>query len=610
MYTPTELSAILLKHLKEIAEKELQTTVTEAVITVPAYFENKQREATMEAGKLAGIDVKALINEPTAAALAYGIDTTKEQKLIVYDLGGGTFDVTVVEVSAEEIKVLATGGDHTLGGKDWDDRIVSYIADQFEADHGIDPLDHLETMNHLLIKGEEAKKTLTNRTKTDIPIICENVRDTYTLTRETFNELTSDLMERTWSLTEHTLEEAGITWRHVSDVLLVGGSTRMPMVHDFIEETIGKPPLKGVHPDEAVAIGAAIKANLASSEQQPSFTLGSSKKIVDVMSHSLGMVSRNKMETRYINSIILRKNEPIPILRRKAYQLETVPRGKNELEVYVTQGESQLPYECSIIGKYTVTDIEHRENSLAQINIGYAYDENGVIQVSATDKLDGTKLTVNREAITSDLSWLREAPKQEIESKPDISVAIALDLSGSMAGEPIQEAQNAAQSFINKMDLSHASISLIGFADDAKTITNLTNELNELNEGIAKISSIFNDYELGVTTRGEPFTNAYDQLEERDGLKYVIVLTDGMWHNAETALHRAETLHTNGIEVIAIGFGDASESFLEQIATTSENALFTDVTNLVSSFSKIAQEMSHPGNITMKKKTGLLGIFK
>ncbi len=613
-YTSSDLSAMILKQLKQIAEEALQTTVTEAVITVPAYFENKQREETIEAGKKAGLHVKAIINEPTAAALAYGINKTIDQNLVVYDLGGGTFDVTVVEVSAERIKVLSTGGDHSLGGKDFDDRILSYVAEQFIADHGIDPLENLDTMNDLL-KGEQAKKMLTTRTKTTISVVCAGIKDTYTITRELFEELTKDLMERTWSLTNQTLNEANVSWRHITDVLLVGGSTRMPMVHSYIEEAIGKPPLKGVHPDEAVALGAAIKANLPDdrpNQKQPTFSLGTTKEIVDVMSHSLGMVVMNEAKTRYVNSIILYKNEPIPVQKKRTYQLQTRPGKGNALEVYVTQGESKRPYECSIIGKYTVENIEHQNKGLAKIEVSYAYDQNGVIQVSANDRLNGKKLPVQRANVSDDLSWLYEAPKEEeqVEMKPDLSVMIAIDLSGSMSGQPLQEAQRAAQEFIDKMDLSHTSISLIGFADQTKVIVPLTNDYNQLTQSVDSYTQVFDQAELGFGNDSEPFTKANELAHEKDGLTFMIVLTDGHWFNQDEAIQMAKACHDDEMEIIAIGFGQADQHFLEQIATTSENALFTDLNELVSSFSKIAQELNHADNQLSQKKTGFLRIFR
>lgn len=613
-YTATELSAIMLKRLKEMAEDELMASVTEAVITVPAYFENKQREETIKAGRLAGLTVTAIINEPTAAALAYGIDKTKDQVIVVYDLGGGTFDVTVVEVSNKKIKVLATGGDHALGGKDWDDRIVSYAAELFEAEYGFDPLDSLDTMNDLLVKGEQVKKTLTAREKTTISVVSKGLKGTYEISRNWFEETTDDLLERTGSLTEQTLQEANLSWRHVSDVLLVGGSTRMPMVHRYVEDTIGKPPLKGVNPDEAVALGAAIKANLANvtTDNKPKvFSLAGKKEVVDVMSHSLGMVVVNEQKTKYVNSTILPKNEAIPITKKKAYQLKTVKNRKNSLEVFVTQGESIRPYECSIIGKYRVDEVDHYPDSVAELEVSYSYDANGVIHVEAKDRNTGNRLPVTREKTPNDLSWLYEAPKEEeIEVKANLSALIAIDLSGSMDGTPLQKAKQSAIEFINKMDSSSSSIGLVGFADKSALTEPITDDFYQLLDGVEKYSTLFEQAKLGYGNNAEPFTLARETLSNEEGKKFLVVLTDGYWAYQEQAIKKAKECHKEGIEIIAVGFGTADQHFLKEIATTSENALFTDLTELVSSFSKIAQEISKTKTDDKSNKTGLLRIFK
>ncbi|HZW67566.1 MAG TPA: Hsp70 family protein, partial [Pseudogracilibacillus sp.] len=445
-------------------------------------------------------------------------------------------------------------------------------------------------------------------------ILCEGIRETYTITRDLFEELTQDLIERTWTLTESTLADADLSWRHVTDVLLVGGSTRMPMVHDYIEKTIGKPPLKGVDPDQAVALGATIKANLVEEgkAQKPSFSLASSRKVTDVMSHSLGMIAINKNNTRYINSIILRKNQSLPAERKRSYQLKTHRAANNSLDVYVTQGESNEPSECTVIGKYIVSEIPHQTDELAKVDVTYGYDSNGVIHVSAYDTIEKKNLLVEREDIDDNLQWLNEAPKEEefLEEKVELSIVIAIDLSYSMVNEPIQEAQNATREFIDKMDLDHTSISLVGFADKAAAFIPLTNNREQLLAKVSTYEQYVLNSSLGVANAAEPFTEARTQLQGREGHKYILVLTDGLWRDQSEAIRRAQECHEADMEVIAIGFGGADEQFLNKIATTSENALFTNETELVSSFSKIAQELSDNNSLQMKKKSGFLNIFK
>ena len=297
-YTATDLSAILLRKLKEDAEVTLGETITEAVITVPAYFNDIQRTETIKAGKMAGLDVKRIINEPTAAAITYGISRDSVQKVLVYDLGGGTFDVTILEVTPDEIRVLATGGDHELGGKDWDDCILSYVVEQFKDEFGVDPSDELEVYNDLALQCENLKKRLTQRQADSITVRYKGCSHKYEFTRQKFEELTSYLMNSTQAKAEEVLTDAGLSWRDISGALLVGGSTRMPMVENWVRQMSGHEPVRGINVDQAVAFGAAILAGQIQQKQffisggsKPQFSIAGSKKIADVMSHSLGAVA-------------------------------------------------------------------------------------------------------------------------------------------------------------------------------------------------------------------------------------------------------------------------------------------------------------------------------
>ncbi|CCQ63061.1 Hsp70 family protein [Crocosphaera watsonii] len=258
-FTPIDLSSMVLSYLKKCAEEFLEQSVTDAVITVPAYFNNMQREATIEAGKKAGLNVLRIINEPTAAAIAYGVRPNQTQsKILVYDLGGGTFDVSLVDVMDDELRVIATDGDHILGGKDWDDRILQYLSTKFEDDFGVELIG--EDFNELMTLAEKTKISLSTKKSVKVSVQGSGYQEKYEITREQFEELTKDLMERTQMLVNIVLEDANITWNDIDGVVLVGGSTRMPMVREYVEKMSGKRPLGGVNPDEAVALGAAIQA--------------------------------------------------------------------------------------------------------------------------------------------------------------------------------------------------------------------------------------------------------------------------------------------------------------------------------------------------------------
>jgi len=296
-YTAADLSAVLLRKLKSDAEAHVNERITHAVITVPAYFRDGERKATIAAGAAAGLDGLQVINEPTAAAVAYGL--SREQvgcRLMVYDLGGGTFDVTLLDLTKDGVRVRTSDGDHQLGGKDWDDRIIEFLAGRFKDEFGADPLEDAESLADLLIQAEDAKKKLTSFDSTTIAITHDGRRGRYQLDRAKFEEVTSDLMERTVSLTKRVLEDMRLRPKDIDGVLLVGGSTRMPMVHRFVEDAFGRPPMGGVNVDEAVALGAAVVAaeQMAHQKRGPSlFALRGPVKTIDVTNHSLGMIAVN-----------------------------------------------------------------------------------------------------------------------------------------------------------------------------------------------------------------------------------------------------------------------------------------------------------------------------
>ena len=408
-YNTIELSSFVLKKLKQDAEIALGQPITDAVITVPAYFNNHQREATIEAGKMAGLHVLRIINEPTAAAIAYGMRDVGSKKIMVYDLGGGTFDVTVASIENSAIEVLATEGDHSLGGKDWDDCLAVYVSEKFNEEFGVDPLEDDDAFNSILVSCEKAKKQLTARSVTTISVVYEGKKGKYEITKELFEDLTSHLVERTWGLSIQALENANIENHSLVDTILVGGSTRMPMISKFIEERMGNKPKTGINVDEAVACGAAIQASMEAENKglgKKLFTIGSIKRVKDVMSHSLGMVAINDDQTKYINDRIIYKNSSIPIMKDRSYQLKTKRNGENILEIYVTQGESDRPLDCSILGKYVVSDITHVDNGPAFIDVTYSYDENGVVNVTALEKSTKKQLPIIVEKLPDDLSWL------------------------------------------------------------------------------------------------------------------------------------------------------------------------------------------------------------
>lgn len=597
-YSATDLSAILLRKLKSDAEIRLGSTVSKAVITVPAYFNDLQRNETIKAAQDAGLEVLRIINEPTAAAINYGITRDVDQKLLVYDLGGGTFDVTVLEVKDGGINVLATGGDHSLGGKDWDDCIINYITDQFVREFGEDPNDDPLTYNDLAFNAEKLKKQLSSTQSASMLVRYAGHRQKYEITREKFEELTANLLQSTQEKTEEVLREAGLSWQDISGALLVGGSTKMPMVEKWVQEMSGRAPLRGINVDEAVCLGAGIQASLEMANQSArrglpqgtfrklSLPSGKNLQIKDVMSHSLGAIAVSQDGNRYVNSIIIRKNKTIPISESRSFKHKTRRNSDNEMEVYLTQGEGTEVKECTVVGRYMIRNIEYVNGGETIIDLQYSYDENGVININGYQQETRKHLVAEKLPLQDDMSWLYEKPKGKIA----MNIILAIDISGSMAGKPLKNASSAAIEFVNKLNLETSSISIIGFTDSVVEYCSLSRDIKVIDKAIKKMSA------RGGTN--SPLEFCYKKLKYSEDKPIVVVLTDGEWFDQKDAIATSDRCKDAGIDIIAIGFGQADEKFLRRISTIS---VMTDLENLVESFSTIAQELTQSGNASSLK---------
>lgn len=602
-YTPVDLSAIVLTHLKQQAEVFLQEAVTHAVITVPAYFNNHQREATMQAGRQAGLTVLSIISEPMAAAFAYGIRPQQDTKaVLVYDLGGGTFDVSVVKISPTEQRGLGVDGDHQLGGKDWDDQLCLYLAGQFKDDFGIDLVG--EDYNELLTKAEETKKALSARTSVNVRVQGQGQKGNYTVTQALFEELTADLMGQTQILTEVLLDDIQLTWADLDTVLLVGGSTRMPMVKKYVEQMSGQEVLQNINPDEAVALGAAIQAAMEMEKiSPPKYTLAGRKTSIDVISHSLGMIATNEDHSRYVNSIIIPKNQTVPATETRPYELPLRRSGDNELEIFLTQGETNDPLDCNYLGRYRFTGIPTLSTHKATFEVTYSYDNNQVVQISVIEQSTGTPLRMTREELPDDVpERFNKPPVMTAQEQEPMVVYLAFDLSGSMSGNPIEEAKKAAHAFVEQCDLNHTAIGIIGFSDSVAVTLEATEKANQ-------ISTAIDNLRVGQTGGGNA-THPFDDIlrllpqeQSRSWLKwlrqdnyalrrYALVLADGVWSNQGLAIERAKRCHQAEIDIIGIGFGTADKTFMKAISSSDEHSFYTDLNQLTETFSTIAQELT------------------
>ncbi len=397
-YSPQEISAMILQKLKADAEGYLGETVTEAVITVPAYFTDAQRQATKDAGKIAGLDVKRIINEPTAAALAYGLDNEKEQKILVYDLGGGTFDVSVIDIGDGIIEVLATSGDNNLGGDDFDQKVMDHLVAEFKKSDGIDLSKDKMAAQRLKEAAEKAKKELSSATTTNInlPFITANQEGPkhldITLTRAKFDELTSDLVQRTVGPVNTALKDAGLSPSEIDKVLLVGGSTRMLSVQEAVKKLIGKDPFKGINPDECVAVGASIQGGKLAGDAGAGDIL-----LLDVTPLSLGIETLGGVATKLIE-----RNTTIPTNKKQVFS--TAADNQTAVDIHITQGEREFARDNKTLGQFRLDGIAPAPKGVPQIEVMFDIDANGIVNVSAKDLGTGKeqKITITASTNLSD----------------------------------------------------------------------------------------------------------------------------------------------------------------------------------------------------------------
>ena len=464
-YTPPEISAMILQKLKQMAEEHLGTTVTDAVITVPAYFNDSQRQATKDAGKIAGLNVRRIINEPTAAALAYGMDKKKDEKIAVFDLGGGTFDISILELGDGVFEVKSTNGDTHLGGDDFDQKVINWIADEFNKSDGIDLRKDPMALQRLREAAENAKKELSSSKQTDInlPFVTADASGpkhlNITLTRAKFEELVSDLIERTIEPCKKAIKDAGLSAADIDEVILVGGSTRMPKIQEKVKEIFGKEPNKSVNPDEVVALGAAIQGGVLAGDVDDILLL-------DVTPLSLGIETLGSVSTKLIE-----RNTTIPT--RKSQVFSTAADNQTTVEIHVLQGEREMAIDNKTIGRFHLDGIPPAPRGVPQIEVTFDIDANGILNVNAKDKATGKEQSIRIEA-SSGLSeaeidkMVNDAKKHETEDKENREM---VDLH-NQAEQLVYQTEKNIDEFGEKLS-----------DDEKKILTDVVEKLKTANSG-------------------------------------------------------------------------------------------------------------------------------
>ena len=507
-YSPQQISAMILQKLKADAESYLGEKVTEAVITVPAYFNDAQRQATKDAGKIAGLDVKRIINEPTAAALAYGLDNEKEQKILVYDLGGGTFDVSVIEIGEGVIEVLATNGDTHLGGDDFDNKLIDWMVSEFKNQNGVDLSGDKMAMQRLKEAAEKAKKELSSATTTNInlPFISMNASGPLhfdmNLTRAKFDELTNDLVERTAIPVQNALKDAGITSSELGQVLLVGGSTRIPAVQDKVKQLTGKEPSKSLNPDECVAIGASIQGGKLASDAGAGEIL-----LLDVTPLSLSIETMGGVATRLIE-----RNTTIPT--KKSQVFSTAADNQTAVDINIVQGERQFAKDNKSLGMFRLDGIPPARRGVPQIEVTFDIDANGIVNVSAKDLGTGKEqhITITAGSNMSDEDIdkaVKEAAEYEAQDKKRKE---AIDTRND-ADAMVFQVEKALTDVGDKISESEKS----GVEADLKALKDLLESTKDQDLSEDQVAQIKAAQEKMMNSSQALFTKMYENMQGANG---------------------------------------------------------------------------------------------
>jgi len=592
-YSPEELSGLYLRELIKDIQTHHNIKIDGAVITCPAYFNEAQRLATQNAGIKAGLKVLKIINEPTAAIIAYGLTGSGKKNVMVYDLGGGTFDVTIAQVDGTSVSVLTTNGNHQLGGKNWDAVIADDLKQRFFDEFNINIEDHQEDFYKLKVQCEDIKKSLSKLSVATTTVQSGGFTGKYEITRSFFEAATYSLLNETILLIEKCFSEigGGFSWKNLDEVVLVGGSTRMPQVKDFISREYGKEPVtRNINVDTIVAYGAAMQAKLCidhqivipgiagptSSGSPKQMLVISGDSIKDITSHGLGMLAFTKDEKSIVNSPIIKKNSPLNQKYGNPYSFSG-----EKMDVYVLQGESTAARDCTLLYKYCVSGFTIGQKK--DFELFYVYNQNGVVEVTVQTK-DGTQLNIEQLPVNETLDDVINRLLREKDERKDrasrAEIMFIVDTSGSMAGEPLDTAKKALKDCVKELNLSKITVSIISFNDESTPVCQYKNDKAAIDRAISSL-------DISGATDATPLSDFGRKFSRKDTNRIIVVLTDGVWENQDSEKITAQKLKQDGIIIYAIGVGDADEDFLRDIASE-KGARKIDLSRLSQTFVEIA----------------------
>ncbi|MGC6492612.1 MAG: Hsp70 family protein [Myxococcota bacterium] len=559
-WTPQDLSHLILAKLKADAEAHLGVAVTQAVITVPAYFDDRQRRATLEAGRLAGLEVLSLLNEPTAAAFAYGLHHEGDDaRVLVFDLGGGTFDVTIVDMGRREINVRATRGDPKLGGKDWDDLLIDHVAGLFLTQHGVDPRTDSLALADLRAKAERDKKSLSRRPSVRLLHDMDGLYIQEKMTRDQHEALTKPLLDRCEALTRQVVAEAGLQPEDIHTVLLAGGSTRMPMVRSMLNRVFGKAPATDINPDEAIALGAALTAAIASARRS-----GQASPIDirthDVTSHSLGMAA--VMDGHLQNLSMITRNTRIPAEFTRD-TLTTTKDGQTSVDVWLLQGDQADPVAATALGRFEFYGIPPRPAGETHIAVTYRYSANAIVELEAMDLASGQTLPFRVASSKVSLADVASGASP-------FQLLVLVDSSGSMFGPVLEEARAAASKFAAScLARKHRKVAVIACPGGIRQMP--TRDLTKAQDALKSLHAI------GGSPLGRVMERAHAAIRPEAGMtRWMVVYTDGRTANPAALQQTAQRIAATGTRVLTVACGDrARTDVLAAMVTRPEDALTT-----------------------------------